>query len=152
MQKPRQMLPISDYLKSDFIVAEEENAGVFKPAEKKKDYFVISMVAVAILSVIGCGLYFAFSLSPVDSVVTVSGTSLSSYAQEDISQYKDGKVNINAAEIDALCTLNSIGESKASEIISYRETHGKFKSIEDIKNVKGIGDSIYKKIKDYICV
>ena len=45
-------------------------------------------------------------------------------------------------------TLSSIGESKAQAIIEYREKNGDFKKIEDIKNVSGIGDSIYEKIKD----
>ena len=48
--------------------------------------------------------------------------------------------------------LPSIGESKADKIILYREENGLFKSIEDIKNVSGIGDSLFEKIKDYITV
>lgn len=61
-------------------------------------------------------------------------------------------VNINSASKDTLMTLNGIGESKASLIIEYRNTNGGFKSIEEIKNVKGIGDAIYAKIKDNITV
>ena len=47
-------------------------------------------------------------------------------------------------------TLTGIGEKKAEDIIKYREENGEFTSIEDIKNVKGIGDSLFEKIKDYI--
>ena len=47
-------------------------------------------------------------------------------------------------------TLPGIGESKADNIIKYREEFGEFKKLEDIKNVSGIGDSAYSKIKDYI--
>ena len=47
-------------------------------------------------------------------------------------------------------TLSGIGEAKANSIISYRQENGNFKSIEEIKNVSGIGDSVYEKIKDYI--
>jgi len=59
-------------------------------------------------------------------------------------------VNINTATIEELQTINGIGESKAKSIIEYRKTNGKFKSIEDIKNVEGIGDKLYETIKIYI--
>jgi len=63
-----------------------------------------------------------------------------------------GKVNINTATISELMTLNGIGESRAKDIISYREKNGLFKSIEDIKNVSGIGESTYANIKENITV
>lgn len=63
-----------------------------------------------------------------------------------------GKVNLNEADIEALQTLDGIGEVKAKAIIDYRDKNGPFKQIEDIKNVSGIGDSVYEKIKDDITV
>lgn len=63
-----------------------------------------------------------------------------------------GKVNINTATSSELQTLNGIGEAKAKAIIEYREKNGNFEKIEDIKNVSGIGDSVYEKIKDNITV
>lgn len=60
-------------------------------------------------------------------------------------------VNINKASIEELLTLDGIGESKAKAIISYRE-ETLFKDISDIKNVTGIGESIFEKIKDKITV
>ena len=68
----------------------------------------------------------------------------------DNEDIKDNKISINTATIDELMTLNGIGESKAKAIIKYREENGPFKKTEDIKNVSGIGDSAYEKIKDYI--
>lgn len=59
-------------------------------------------------------------------------------------------VNINTCTKEELLTLSGIGESKADAIISYREEKGSFKTIEDILNVSGIGNSIYEKIKNYI--
>ena len=59
------------------------------------------------------------------------------------------KVNINTASLEQLQTLPGVGESKAKSIIEYREKQ-KFKTIEDIKNVTGIGDSLFAKIKENI--
>lgn len=61
-------------------------------------------------------------------------------------------VSINTATIEELVTIPSIGESKAKTIITYREEHGFFKTIEDIKNVSGIGEAVYQKIKEYITI
>lgn len=63
-----------------------------------------------------------------------------------------GKVNLNTASRDELMTLTGIGEAKADSIISYREEHGGFKTIEEIKNIKGIKDSVFNKISDEITV
>lgn len=60
-------------------------------------------------------------------------------------------ININTASLSELMTLTGIGESKAKNIISYREK-SPFKSIEDILNVEGIGESIYVNIKENITV
>lgn len=60
------------------------------------------------------------------------------------------KVNINTATKEELDTLPGVGESTANKIINYREENGKFKSIEEIKEVSGIGDSKYEQIKNLI--
>lgn len=63
-----------------------------------------------------------------------------------------GKVDINTADENLLQTLPGIGASKAAAIVEYREKNGSFSSIEEIKNVPGIKDGAYGKIKDYIIV
>lgn len=62
------------------------------------------------------------------------------------------KVNINLADQETLESLPGIGPSLAQRIIEYRESNGKFQKIEDIQNVKGIGDSKYSNIKEKICI
>lgn len=62
------------------------------------------------------------------------------------------KVNINTASKKELMTLSGIGESKASQILSYREEAGKFQKIEDIMNISGIKEGVFGKIKDKITV
>lgn len=65
---------------------------------------------------------------------------------------KEEKININKAAQTEIEILPGIGPSTALKIITYRNEHGKFKNIEDIKNVSGIGDSKFENIKEYICV
>lgn len=60
-------------------------------------------------------------------------------------------ININSATQEELMTLPGIGESKAKDIITYR-TEKPFTSIEDIKNVPGIGESLFAKIKENITI
>lgn len=60
------------------------------------------------------------------------------------------KVSINNSTKEQLMTLQGIGESKANDIIKYREENGPFNSIEDIKNVPGIGDNLFAQIKEDI--
>lgn len=61
-------------------------------------------------------------------------------------------VNINIADAAQLDTLPGIGSSLAQRIIQYRETNGPFKSIEDLKDVSGIGDKNFENLKDRITV
>ena len=69
---------------------------------------------------------------------------------DELSNMGDELININKADLEELQELDGIGEALAENIIAYRENNGKFKDIEDIKNVSGIGDSKYEKIKDSI--
>lgn len=64
----------------------------------------------------------------------------------------DGRVNINTATKTQLMTVPGIGEAKAGNILAYREEHGSFSSIDEIKNVTGIKDGLFQKVKDYITV
>ena len=72
--------------------------------------------------------------------------------KSNIEIKQTGKVSINTATKEELMTLTGIGEAKAKDIISYREKNGPFKTIEDLKNVLGIGDSVFAKIKENITV
>ena len=72
--------------------------------------------------------------------------------QRTFDNADSNKVNINTASKEELMTLSGIGESKATQILSYRESNGKFEKIEDIMNISGIKDGIFSKIRDYITV
>ncbi len=61
-------------------------------------------------------------------------------------------ININTASAEELQLLSGIGEVKAAAIIAYREQHGAFSDISEIKNVKGIGEKVFEEIRDKITV
>ncbi len=63
-----------------------------------------------------------------------------------------GKVNINTADKALLCTLPGIGDTRAADIIAYRQEHGNFSAIEDIMQVSGIKEGSFQKIKEMIVV
>ena len=104
------------------------------------------------LFVIICGLWYSnykqdFILNTYTNEKTVS------LIQENVvSKPIDDRININTAAKEDCMTLKGIGESKAAAIIYYRQQNGSFKSIEEIKNVEGIGDKTFINIKDKIII
>lgn len=63
---------------------------------------------------------------------------------------KNSKININTAQANELENLPGVGASLAEKIVKFREENGKFKNIEDLKNVSGIGERKFESLKDYI--
>ncbi len=61
-------------------------------------------------------------------------------------------ININTAGTSELTSLPGIGETRAERIVAYRQSHGSFANIEELKNVSGIGDNIYEGLEEYITV
>lgn len=92
------------------------------------------------------GVAAAAPLAPVlslpggNSTITLPGAS------------NDGLININTASAEELDKLPGVGPSTAEKIISYRQSNGLFASIDDIKNVSGIGDAMFDDIKTLITV
>jgi len=62
------------------------------------------------------------------------------------------KININTADATELDKLPNIGPARAADIISYREENGGFQSIEELKNIKGIGDKTFEEMKDLVTI
>ena len=77
------------------------------------------------------------------------GTCLSANVQQKVTK---GKVNINTANIDQLQTLPRIGTKVAERIIEFRKKNGKFKKIEDLMKVRGIGEKTFNKMRNRITV
>ncbi len=61
-------------------------------------------------------------------------------------------INLNTATADELTRVSGIGEKRAASIIAYRESIGGYTSVEQIKNIRGIGDATYAKIAPYLTV
>lgn len=86
-------------------------------------------------------------LSAYDNMVADQPTANIPYRDETT-----GKININTASAEELTQLPGIGTTYAERIVEHREKYGPFLRIDEIKNIKGISDSRYEKIKNYITV
>lgn len=92
-------------------------------------------------------------VEPILSVATTeTAISVQSTQGDSTSTAKSDLVNINTADETLLTTLNGVGPAKAKAIIAYRTENGPFKSIEDLKNVTGIGEKTFEALKDLITV
>ncbi len=82
---------------------------------------------------------------PIQNDVCISKEIGESEAPKDTT-----KISINQSDLATLMMLPGIGESKAQAIISYREQNGGFQSLEQLKNVSGIGEAVYAKLEPFI--
>ncbi|MFT5924929.1 MAG: competence protein ComEA [Paraglaciecola sp.] len=70
--------------------------------------------------------------------------------KSEISQKHMSKVDLNTASLEQLVSLPGVGKKKAAAIIEYRAKHGKFNSVNDLVNVKGVGEKMLQKLKSQI--
>ena len=87
-------------------------------------------------------------LATVLVLVTAVLAAIPSTASGAPSAAPASMVNINSAGVDELVTLPGIGKSYAERIVEYRQKNGPFKKVEDILNVRGIGEKTFERIKD----
>lgn len=79
------------------------------------------------------------------------GETAVSISMGDMEQ-ADGLVHLNRADKETLMTLPGIGETKADAILEYRDSHGGFTKKEELMDIPGIKDGVFRKIEDYITV
>lgn len=119
------------------------------------------MVGVAMLIMSAIMIYVALSGPKVydstENDTPTSGINQVTQAKTDSELYTAKNeisfpVNLNTATVDELSAIDGIGEKRASDIIAYRQVIGRYKSVEEIKNIKGIGDSLYNQVAPYLTV
>ncbi|KRM12513.1 helix-hairpin-helix domain-containing protein [Paucilactobacillus suebicus] len=79
-------------------------------------------------------------------------TNMSETTNAESSTSSGPVININTATKEQLTQITGIGDKKADLILQYRQEHGEFKSVDDLKNINGFGDKSVSKIKDQIAV
>lgn len=91
---------------------------------------------------------------PVEDGMQITIPNEQDVSQEKVQQEKAalGLVNLNTATLQELCSLSGIGEAKAEAILAYRAEIGSFQSVEQLKEVTGIGESLFNKIKSNVYI
>ncbi|WP_079201449.1 helix-hairpin-helix domain-containing protein [Pseudomonas sp. CC6-YY-74] len=103
------------------------------------------------LSSLLCAVLTAVALSV--SAAETSNTAPAKPAAVQVAVAEVGKVNLNTADAPTLQReLSGIGETKAKAIVAYREAHGAFTSVDEVLEVKGIGESILAKNRDKLSI
>ncbi|ODN31104.1 ComEA family DNA-binding protein [Fervidobacterium thailandense] len=87
----------------------------------------------------------------VTETTTTKKEEMTSYNQNNTTNYGSQLLNINTATVSELEKLPGIGPTKAAEIIRYRTENGPFKSVDELLNVKGIGPKTLEKIRPLVC-
>ena len=112
----------------------------------------IDYVNLAQKLVDGEQIYIPSKKEVLEMDISFTSKITSSTGNNKENEFVQEYVNINTADKSKLMTLTGIGEAKAEAIIQYREEHGGFRSIEELKQIEGIKDGVFNKIKDKITV
>lgn len=134
----------------------------FQETENEHALRVQTCILVGVMCLLCAGiiLFEIFWTQPVvvyeNPQSTVSPAQNSSLSSEEESSAQEpqqqGKINLNTASAQELETLPGIGEVKAQAIIDYREQEGPFQTIDQVMEVKGIGEKTFESIRDLITV
>ncbi len=117
-------------------------------------YYALSMPKISVLqasSIHICSEDISENLSSAGNASPQKETSQSS-TENDTSIAVNYPLNLNSCTAEELMSISGIGEVKANHIIEYREYLGGYTSVEQIKNIKGIGDGVYEKVSPYLTV
>lgn len=133
------------------VCGEVMRPGVYELAEGSRIFEAIKMAGGFSENAAQESLNLAGMISDGMQIMVFSQEEAESVAAEK-EAVTSGMVNLNTATKEQLMTLKGVGESRAEDIIRYREESGGFQTIEDIMNVPGIKEAGFQKIKDSITV
>jgi len=124
--------------------------------DMKKSTILISCI-ILVLAIGGSVTYLSKgSVEITDPSLNTSSVSeeiiVEKTSEESQEESKPGAVDLNTADINALQIAPGIGPSKAQAIIDYRNQYGGFSSVDELIEVKGIGEKTLAKIRDYYVV
>ena len=140
--------PIKIYV---HICGEVNNPGVYELAEGSRIFEAVEAAGGFTEEAAQASLNLAQVISDEEQIVILTQDQAAEKARQEREQAA-GIVNLNTASKEQLMTLTGIGESRAEDILRYRQESGGFQTIEEIMNVPGIKESAYLKIKDSITV
>ena len=134
------------------ISGEVRNPGVYQVSEGTRVFEVIACAGGMTEEAAAEYINQAEMVYDGQKIVVPNREEAVSFSAETENSNVQGKVNLNTATKEELMTLPGIGNSKAENIIEYRKSNGRFSSAEELKNVEGIKDGIFNKIKERITV
>lgn len=126
------------------------------------------MIGIALLVMSGILIYVSLSTPGVYEKTKTTVTQISSLYKTATNSAKSATaaskssdksatavsypINLNTATVEELVSIDGLGESRASAIIEYRDYLGGYTSVEQIKEISGIGDATYAKLAPYLTV
>lgn len=126
------------------------------------------MIGIALLVMSGILIYVSLSTPGVYKEPETTATQISSSTEAAANSAKSASsaskssdnsatavsypINLNTATVEELTSIDGLGESRASAIIEYRDYLGGYTSVEQIKEISGIGDATYAKLAPYLTV
>lgn len=119
---------------------------------KKIIYIVIFIVLIALLGIsLDDRSAPSFTLSRSTDYQSVPAATPVAEA-DTVSDSISGKINLNTATAEELMTIKGIGETLSQRIIDYRDTHGKFNTVEELTKVNGIGEKRLAAMREFVYV
>lgn len=112
---------------------------------RKPDLFLIIVAVIVMIVIFGYSLFDSPKFNPISTELLTTVSSVVQSVQEKV-------ININTATAEELTELKYIGEKKALAIVEYRESNGRFRSIEELKSISGITQNIIDANRDRMTV